>query len=90
MNRVSILSGFRTVLLLIFAFAFLSIRLDLFENHVIFTEEVLRNLTNLVVVIYGILYIVELKLIVKQKDKMLAMLNTRLLQYEKSQVYSQD
>jgi hypothetical protein len=83
MNWVFLLSGFRIFLLLIFAFASLSRGLDVFENHALLTEEVLRNIKNMAIVIYGILYIVELKLIVKQKDYEFMVLNTRSLQYAK-------
>lgn len=83
MNWITLLSGFRTFLLLIFAFAILSLRFDWFENNAILTEDVLSKTKSLAIVTYGIFYIIELKLIVKLKDNELAKLKTKLLQYEK-------
>jgi hypothetical protein len=83
MNWIALLSGLRTFLLVIFAFAILSLRFEWFGNNALLTEDVLNNTKSLAVIIYGILYIIELKLILKQKDNELAKLKTRLLQYEK-------
>jgi hypothetical protein len=83
MNWVSLLTGFRIFLLMIFAFALLCSERDWFGNSTMLTHEVLRNIENSAIIIYGIVYIIQLKLMVKQKDDALAVLKTRLLEYEK-------
>lgn len=82
MNWITVLAGIRTFLLVIFSFTFLSLRLGWFQNSGVLTEEVLNDIINLTVIVFGVLYILELKLKLKQKDTQLAKLKTKLLQYE--------
>lgn len=82
MNWITVLAGIRTFLLVIFSFSFLSLRLGWFQNTGVMTKEVLNDIINLTVIVFGIFYIMELKLKLKQKDTQLAKLKTKLLQYE--------
>ena len=83
MNWVSLVNGLRLFSLFIFAVGSLGLRLNWFEDYAVLSKDAINKTLIFVIVIYGILYIVELKLIVKQKNKELAMLKTRLLQHEK-------
>ncbi len=83
MNWVSLVNGLRLFSLFIFAIGSLGLRLNWFEDYAVLSKDAINKTLIFVIVIYGILYIVELKLIVKQKNKELAMLKTRLLQHEK-------
>lgn len=82
-NWISILSTLRTITIFIWAIAFFSFKFGWFDDLEIINSQLLKNIKNLSIILYLILYLFELRLTIKQKNDELAELKTKLLQYEK-------
>ncbi|WP_299524834.1 hypothetical protein [Winogradskyella sp.] len=82
-NWISVLGTLKVIAILVWAFAFLSSRLGWFDDSEIITQQILKNLKYLGIILYLILYLFELRLTVKQKDTEIAKLKTKLLEYER-------
>ncbi|MCB0398810.1 MAG: hypothetical protein KDD26_04155 [Winogradskyella sp.] len=82
-NWISVLSMLRTIALLIWVLAFFSFKFGWFDDSEFITSKLVKDIRNLGVISYLILYLFELRLTVKQKNDEIAKLKTKLLVYEK-------
>lgn len=83
MNWIIILNNLRAICLLVFVLAYMSHRFNWFESIEMLNKENLNSFRNLAIVLYGLFYIIELKLKLKEKDNIIAKLKTKLLSYER-------
>ncbi|WP_299127894.1 hypothetical protein [uncultured Winogradskyella sp.] len=79
---ISILSYLKTIAILLWAFTFLSHQFNWFENVNLIATDSLKDFRNLAVVLYMIVYLIELRLTVKEKTIEIAKLKTKLSHYE--------
>jgi Ca2+/H+ antiporter len=73
----------RTVLLLAFALPVMALYFDWFKDSDFFTIRRLNNIKNLAILLYIIVYVVELRMKLKQQALEIEKLKTKLLRYEK-------
>ncbi len=74
----SFINNLKLLMLLIFMIAALSRRFGWFESFNTLDAVTLNEIEKLSVLFYGILYIIELRMTVKQKDKEIIHLKTQL------------
>ncbi|MBO3117905.1 hypothetical protein J4050_14205 [Winogradskyella sp. DF17] len=80
---IKIIEYFRTALLLAFAFPIIAQYFHWIKDSEFFTKDKLEDIKNIAILLYIIVYIIELRVKLKYKDNEIANLKTRLLHYEK-------
>ncbi len=78
MNWISTLSSLRIVLLIVFVLTSLGQRLNWFESIELMTAETLTMIRYLLILIYGVIYIIELKISLKHKNNEIKELKVKL------------
>lgn len=73
----------RTILLLGFIFPIVSIYFNWFKDSTSFSRETLHDIKNIAILLYIIVYVIELRLKISDKNIEIAKLKTKLLEYEK-------
>jgi hypothetical protein len=82
-NWLVILKNLKFIALVVWGLTSLSTTLNWFQNSEIFTLELLNTLKYLGLILYLIFYLLQLRFTLKQKNHEIAILKTKLLQYEK-------
>ena len=78
MNWTGLLSGLRIVLLIIFAVSAIGLRLGWFDSVSFLTDDNLKGLRYLSLLLYAIVYIIELKLTIRGKNNEINTLKSQL------------
>lgn len=83
MNWTSVFRNLRIFVLGLFVLSYLIQRFHFIEFEGFLTEDKLRTINIFAVLTYGILYILELKFLVKEKENVITELQSKLDTYEK-------
>ena len=78
MNWHSIFSRLKFYMLLIFAVAFMGEKFEWFKSFEALNEAILNDIISFAVVLYGVFYIGELRVVLKQKNQEITSLKTQL------------
>jgi len=80
---IKVIEYFRTFLLVAFALPIMAQYFNWFKDSDFFTKDKLDTLKNIAILLYILVYIIELRIKLRHKDNEIARLKTLLLQYEK-------